>query len=91
MADDLGFADVGYHNDGVSTPVLDQLADNGIKLNQYYVQPVCSPSRAQFLTGRYSIRLGMQHLNMSPAQNTGSNLQFYLTILMNKKSKSDNI
>ena len=35
MADDLGFADVGYHNDDVSTPVLDQLADNGIKLNSF--------------------------------------------------------
>ena len=68
MADDLGFDDVGYHNDDVSTPVLDQLADNGIKLNQYYVQPVCTPSRAQLLTGRYTIRLGLQHLNMLPSQ-----------------------
>ena len=71
LADDLGYADIGYKNDQVSTPVLDHLANNGIKLDKYYVQPVCSPSRAQLLTGRYAMRLGLQHLNSLPPQPNG--------------------
>ena len=55
FADDLGWNDVGYHGSEIQTPNMDQLANEGVKLENYYVQPVCSPSRSQLLTGRYQV------------------------------------
>lgn len=52
MVDDQGYGDVGYHGSDIHTPVLDQLATEGVKLENYYVQPICSPSRSQLMTGR---------------------------------------
>lgn len=52
MVDDQGFNDIGYHGSEIHTPVLDQLAGEGVKLENYYVQPICSPSRSQLMTGR---------------------------------------
>ncbi|GFR85668.1 arylsulfatase B [Elysia marginata] len=43
VADDLGWNDVGYHNPDIISPTIDDLAGSGIKLNQSYVQPLCSP------------------------------------------------
>ncbi|MES2921838.1 MAG: arylsulfatase [Verrucomicrobiota bacterium] len=60
LADDLGSNDVGWRNPAIKTPHLDQLAKSGAKLNQYYVQPLCSPTRGAFLTGRYPFRYGFQ-------------------------------
>lgn len=61
MADDLGIGDVGcYGNDTISTPNIDRLAKEGVKLNQHIAAaPLCTPSRAAFMTGRYPIRSGM--------------------------------
>ncbi|CAM4399063.1 unnamed protein product [Lepidochelys olivacea] len=61
MADDLGLGDVGcYGNDKVRTPNIDRLAKEGVKLTQHIAAaPLCTPSRAAFLTGRYPIRSGM--------------------------------
>ncbi|XP_071482207.1 arylsulfatase B-like [Diadema antillarum] len=61
LADDLGFNDIGYHNPAMKTPNLDRLAAKGIKLENYYVQPVCSPTRSQLISGRYQIHTGLQH------------------------------
>ncbi|XP_066525769.1 arylsulfatase I [Hoplias malabaricus] len=61
MTDDLGFNDIGYHNSAIHTPTLDKLAAQGVKLENYYVQPICTPSRSQLLTGRYQIHTGLQH------------------------------
>ena len=59
IADDLGWSDLGYQNaSGIRTPHIDRLARNGIILTNHYVQPLCSPSRASLLTGRYPIHLG---------------------------------
>ena len=59
MADDLGWSDVGYHSlSGIQTPNIDRLAKNGIILTNHYVQPLCSPSRASLLTGKYPIHVG---------------------------------
>lgn len=60
LADDLGYEDVGWRNPEIKTPHLDKLATSGARLEQYYVQPVCSPTRAAFLTGRYPFRRGLQ-------------------------------
>lgn len=52
LADDQGFRDVGYHGSEIRTPTLDKLAAEGVKLENYYVQPMCTPSRSQFITGK---------------------------------------
>src|ERR1700728_114098 len=61
VADDMGWADVGYHSDHVLTPNIDTLAADGIVLNQYYTQPLCSPSRGALLTGVHPIHTGLQN------------------------------
>ncbi|XP_056617174.1 arylsulfatase I [Triplophysa dalaica] len=61
MVDDQGYNDIGYHGSEIHTPVLDQLAGEGVRLENYYVQPICSPSRSQLMTGRYQIHTGLQH------------------------------
>ncbi|XP_006817496.1 arylsulfatase B-like, partial [Saccoglossus kowalevskii] len=68
FADDYGWNDIGYHNPIFQTPNLNSLAADGIKLENYYVAPVCTPSRGQLLTGRYAMRYGLVHRNIRPAQ-----------------------
>uniref|UniRef100_A0A8C2K813 Si:dkey-174i8.1 n=1 Tax=Cyprinus carpio TaxID=7962 RepID=A0A8C2K813_CYPCA len=58
MVEDQG---IGYHGSEIHTPVLDQLAGERVKLENYYVQPICSPSCSQLMTGRYQIHTGLQH------------------------------
>ena len=54
--------DVSFHgNTQIPTPHIDNLAKEGMQLDQYFVQPVCSPSRATFLTGRHVIHTGVYH------------------------------
>jgi arylsulfatase A-like enzyme len=61
LADDLGRADCGFMGGkDIQTPHLDKLAKTGAILDQFYVQPVCSPTRAALLTGRYPMRHGLQ-------------------------------
>ena len=60
LADDLGFKDVGYQGGDIKTPNIDKLASEGTRLDQFYVQPVCSPTRSSLMTGRYPIRYGLQ-------------------------------
>lgn len=59
IADDLGWADVQFHGGSVPTPHLNALLKSGLELQQHYVAPVCSPTRAGFLTGRYWSRFGV--------------------------------
>ena len=58
-ADDLGWNDVGYHGSPIRTPNIDGLAARGTQLDRFYAWPVCSPTRAAFLTGRSPDRLGV--------------------------------
>lgn len=61
LADDLGYADVGFTGGTqIATPRIDRLAASGVRLDAFYAQPVCSPTRAAFLTGRYPMRHGLQ-------------------------------
>ncbi|KAF0884522.1 STS sulfatase, partial [Crocuta crocuta] len=61
LADDLGIGDVGcYGNKTLRTPNIDRLAGGGVKLTQHLAaSPLCTPSRAAFMTGRYPVRSGM--------------------------------
>lgn len=60
LADDLGYRDVSWRGGEIQTPHLDALANSGARLESFYVQPVCSPTRAALLTGRYPFRYGLQ-------------------------------
>lgn len=61
VADDLGWRDVGFNDcEDIRTPNLDALAADGAHLTQFYVQPMCTPTRAALLTGRYPFRYGLQ-------------------------------
>ncbi|XP_029412779.1 steryl-sulfatase [Nannospalax galili] len=65
MADDLGIGDPGcYGNKTLRTPNIDRLASGGVKLTQHLAaSPLCTPSRAAFMTGRYPVRSGMASRN----------------------------
>jgi arylsulfatase A-like enzyme len=66
LADDLGFGDVGYQGSDIKTPNIDRIASEGVRLNQFYCCPVCSPTRAGLMTGRYPIRYGLMRSAISP-------------------------
>ena len=52
MADDMGFSDIGCYGSEISTPNLDKLAANGLKLRNFYNAGRCCPTRASLLTGK---------------------------------------
>ena len=58
VADDMGWADVGYHGSTIRTPNIDRLQKRGVELDRFYVAPMCTPTRAALLTGRYWSRFG---------------------------------
>ncbi|MBA4190514.1 MAG: arylsulfatase [Planctomycetaceae bacterium] len=61
LADDLGREDCGFMGgQDIKTPQIDKLAAAGARLDAFYVQPVCSPTRAALMTGRYPMRHGLQ-------------------------------
>ena len=60
LSDDQGWGDLSLHgNPNLSTPNIDALARDGVELDHFYVCAVCSPTRAEFLTGRYHTRMGV--------------------------------
>lgn len=61
LTDDQGFGDLGINgNKVIQTPVIDRLARESIRFNNFYVSPVCAPTRASLMTGRYSLRTGIR-------------------------------
>lgn len=61
ITDDQGYGDLGFHgNPHVKTPVLDRLASESIRFNNFHVSPVCAPTRSSLMTGRYSLRTGVR-------------------------------
>ena len=67
LTDDLGWGDVSYHGGYIPTPNIDQLAEDGIELNRFYANPVCSPTRASLLTGLHIFNHGVVRPFMNPA------------------------
>ena len=59
VMDDLGSRDLGMHGSEILTPTCDELAQEGIYLDNYYVLPSCSPTRAALLSGRYPLHTGI--------------------------------
>ena len=60
ITDDQGYGDLGINgNPHLKTPVIDNLARQSIRLNNFYVCPVCAPTRSSLMTGRYSLRTGI--------------------------------
>lgn len=60
ITDDQGYGDLGVHgNPKLDTPNIDRLAREGVQFQSFYVSPVCSPTRASLLTGRYNYRTGV--------------------------------
>ncbi|XP_033114920.1 steryl-sulfatase-like [Anneissia japonica] len=65
LADDIGYGDIGcFGNTTIRTPHIDSLAKDGAMLTHHLATPLCSPSRAGLMTGRYPIRSGMVSFNM---------------------------
>ena len=59
MADDQGWGEVGFHgNKVIKTPNLDRFAAEGTELTNFYVSPMCTPTRSSLMTGRYQQRSG---------------------------------
>jgi arylsulfatase A-like enzyme len=71
LADDLGNADLGYRGSDIRTPNIDKLASEGVRAESFYGMPVCTPSRAQLMTGRYAMRYGLQTLVIFPSHAYG--------------------
>ena len=59
VADDLGWGDIGYHGSQAKTPNIDRVSSEGLRFDRFYVQPICTPTRATLMTGRYPWRSGM--------------------------------
>lgn len=61
ITDDQGYGDLGYTgNPHVKSPNIDAFANESIRFNNFYVSPVCAPTRASLMTGRYSLRTGIR-------------------------------
>jgi arylsulfatase len=61
ITDDQGYGDLGFTgNPHVKTPVIDAMARESVRFNNFYVSPVCAPTRSSLMTGRYSLRTGMR-------------------------------
>jgi len=59
VIDDLGWNDTSYKGSDIKTPTIDRFANEGIRLQQYYVQRVCSPTRSAIMAGRYPYHMGL--------------------------------
>ena len=60
LSDDQGYGDIRSHgNEKIDTPVLDALAEEGARFDRFFVSPICAPTRAALMTGRYHLRTGV--------------------------------
>ena len=66
VIDDLGWSDVGFQGSVIHTPNINRLAAEGVILENYYVQPLCTPTRSTLMTGRYPIHTGIGEIMNIP-------------------------
>lgn len=79
VADDLGWKDVGFNGcTEIKTPNIDALAKGGAKFSQFYVQNMCTPTRACLMTGRFPYRYGLQTIVIPTAAGYGLDTSEYL-------------
>ena len=88
LADNLGFGDIGAYGGGAvlgaPTPSLDGLAAEGLMLTQFLVEPGCTPSRAGLMTGRYSVRSGLNSIIVAGTPLTLKDEEFTIAELFKK-------
>ena len=78
LADDLGWADVGFHGSEIQTPNIDRLAGQGGRFQRFYSFPLCSPTRSALMTGRSPMRLGIAYTGVRPFNTYGLPLEEHL-------------
>ena len=71
VADDLGYQDVSFNGGKIPTPAIDRVATEGVNLTRFYACPVCSPTRAGLMTGRWPLRMGIMRAVIPPWRNWG--------------------
>jgi len=71
LADDLGWADVGFRGSDIETPNIDRLAAEGLTMERLYVMPICTPTRSALMTARDPMKLGSVYAGFQPWQNGG--------------------
>ena len=71
LADDLGWADLGFRGSDIETPHIDRLARNGLSLDRFYSMPICTPTRSALMTARDPMKLGTIYAGFQPWQNGG--------------------
>ena len=71
LADDLGWADLGFRGSDIKTPHIDSLARDGLTLNRFYSMPICTPTRSALMTARDPMKLGSIYAGFQPWQNGG--------------------
>ncbi|MDC3276154.1 arylsulfatase [Flavobacteriaceae bacterium] len=65
LTDDQGWGDLGFNgNKDLQTPNIDKIAESGVKFDRFFVSPVCSPTRAEILTGRHHVRTGVYDVSL---------------------------
>ena len=89
LSDNLGFGDIGAYGSGgdmrgMPTPNLDQLASEGLMMTQFFVEPGCTPSRAGLMTGRYSVRSGLNSIIVAGTPLTLKDEEFTIAELFKK-------
>lgn len=65
MVDDMGYSDLGAYGSEISTPNLDRLAKEGIRLREFYNNSICAPTRASLLTGQYQHKAGVGYFDVN--------------------------
>jgi arylsulfatase B len=71
VADDLGYRDVSFNGGEIPTPAIDRIAQEGVNLTKFYACPVCSPTRAGLMTGRWPLRMGIMRAVIPPWRKWG--------------------
>jgi len=71
VADDLGYRDVSFNGGDIPTPAIDRIAHEGVNLKGFHACPICSPTRAGLMTGRWPLRMGIMRAVIPPWRKWG--------------------